>query len=144
MSQAEIESASPSLNTVNKKKFPRPASIEQMYRNLILDTLGHIYRGRRSRYSNFDTLGSSIELQCDAKSDFSYDAYGTLLSIELNCDVKFGNRGSIDGWIMDGYLARGILGSKSLAHNENARTVCVRYGTVCVGGMIPRRDVRYI
>ena len=90
MSQAGIEPASPSLNTVNRKKFPRPASIEQMYRNLILDTLGHIYRGRRSRYSNSDTLGSSIELKCDVKSDFSYDTYGTVPSIELKRDVKFG------------------------------------------------------
>ena len=24
------------------------------------------------------------------KSDFSYDTYGTVPSIELNCDVKFG------------------------------------------------------
>jgi len=84
MSQAGIE---PSLNTVNRKKFPRPASIEQMYRNLILDTsLGDIYRGRRSRYPNSDTLGSSIELNCDAKSDFSYDTYGTVPSFELKCN----------------------------------------------------------
>ncbi len=89
-SQAGIEPASPSLNNVNRKKFPHPASIEQMYRNLILDILGHIYRGQQYRYSNFDTLGSSIELNCDVKSDFSYDAYGTVPSIELNCDVKFG------------------------------------------------------
>jgi len=67
MSQAGIEPASLSLNTVNRKKFPRPASVEQMYRNLILDTLGHIYQVRRSRYSNPDILGSSIELKCDVK-----------------------------------------------------------------------------
>jgi len=35
-------------------------------------------------------LGSSIELKCDVKSDFSYDTYGTVPSIELKRDVKFG------------------------------------------------------
>jgi len=38
--------------------------------------------------------------------------------------------GIIDGWIMDGYLARGILGSKCLAYTENECTVRVRYGTI--------------
>jgi len=36
----------------------------------------------------------------------------------------------IDGGLLDGYLARGILGSKCLAHTENARKVRVRYVTV--------------
>jgi hypothetical protein len=89
MSQVGIEPASPSLNTVNRKKVPASREYRANVSNLIIDTLGHIYRGRRSRYSNSDTLGSSIELKCDVKSDFSYDTYGTVPSIELNCYVKF-------------------------------------------------------
>jgi hypothetical protein len=61
-----------------------------MYRNLIFDTLGHVYRGQRSRYSNPNNLGSSIELNCDVKSDFSYETSGKVPSIELKCDVKLG------------------------------------------------------
>ena len=67
------------LTLQTEKKLPRPASVEQMYRNLILDTLNHVYQGRRSRYSNPDIFGSSIELKRDVKSDFfvRYVRYGT-------------------------------------------------------------------
>jgi len=57
------------------KKGTRPASIEKKYRNGALDTLGQIYRGRPSRYSNSDTLGSSFKQKYHVKFGFSSHSY---------------------------------------------------------------------
>ena len=56
-------------------KCPRPASFSKKYRNGALDTLGQKYRGRPSRYSNPDTLGSSINQKYHVKFGFSSHSY---------------------------------------------------------------------
>ena len=78
--------------TLQTKKVPRPASIEKKYRNGALDTLGQIYGGRPSRYSNPDTLGSSIKQMYHVKFGFlshSYESwcFGVTYQGKVSCEV---------------------------------------------------------
>ena len=59
------------------------------------------------------------------------DPFAALRHLQV-CGVNRLGHILFDGWIIDGYLARGIIGSKCLAHTENVRTVRVRCGIVRV------------